>query len=49
MVSEPDSEPRSSWGVSDQGSGIFGYVNYIVEKNRKEILDKLLNGTTDSL
>ncbi|CAG8337661.1 unnamed protein product [Penicillium nalgiovense] len=24
--------------------GIFGYVNYIVEKNRKEILDKLLNG-----
>ncbi|OQE90795.1 hypothetical protein PENNAL_c0011G11048 [Penicillium nalgiovense] len=26
------------------GNGIFGYVNYIVEKNRKEILDKLLNG-----
>ncbi|GKZ65933.1 glutamine--fructose-6-phosphate aminotransferase [isomerizing] 2 [Aspergillus niger] len=24
--------------------GIFGYVNYLVEKNRKEILDTLLNG-----
>ncbi|KAJ5510165.1 glucosamine--fructose-6-phosphate aminotransferase [Penicillium expansum] len=24
--------------------GIFGYVNYLVEKNRKDILDTLLNG-----
>ncbi|GKZ26498.1 glutamine--fructose-6-phosphate transaminase (isomerizing) [Aspergillus brasiliensis] len=24
--------------------GIFGYVNYLVEKNRKEVLDTLLNG-----
>jgi hypothetical protein len=25
-------------------SGIFGYVNYLVEKDRKFILDTLLNG-----
>jgi hypothetical protein len=27
-------------------SGIFGYVNYLVEKDRKFILDTLLNGTS---
>ena len=26
-------------------SGIFGYVNYLVEKDRKFILDTLINGT----
>ena len=25
-------------------SGIFGYVNYLVEKDRKFILDTLVNG-----
>ena len=25
-------------------SGIFGYVNYLVEKDRKTILDTLVNG-----
>jgi glutamine---fructose-6-phosphate transaminase (isomerizing) len=25
-------------------SGIFGYINYLVEKDRKFILDTLLNG-----
>ena len=25
-------------------SGIFGYVNYLVEKDRKYILDTLVNG-----
>lgn len=25
-------------------SGIFGYVNYLVERDRKFILDTLLNG-----
>jgi len=27
-------------------SGIFGYVNYLVEKDRKTILDTLVNGTS---
>lgn len=26
-------------------SGIFGYVNYLVEKDRKFIIDTLINGT----
>jgi glucosamine--fructose-6-phosphate aminotransferase (isomerizing) len=26
-------------------SGIFGYINYLVEKDRKYILDTLVNGT----
>lgn len=26
-------------------SGIFGYINYLVEKDRKFILDTLINGT----
>ena len=26
------------------GSGIFGYINYLVEKDRKYILDTLVNG-----
>jgi hypothetical protein len=25
-------------------SGIFGYINYLVEKDRKYILDTLING-----
>jgi hypothetical protein len=25
--------------------GIFGYINYLVEKDRKFILDTLVNGT----
>jgi hypothetical protein len=25
-------------------SGIFGYINYLVEKDRKYILDTLVNG-----
>ena len=29
---------------SDGGSGIFGYINYLVEKDRKYILDTLVNG-----
>jgi hypothetical protein len=27
-------------------SGIFGYVNYLVEKDRKFIIDTLINGTS---
>jgi hypothetical protein len=27
------------------GSGIFGYINYLVEKDRKYILDTLVNGS----
>lgn len=32
-------------------SGIFGYVNYLVEKDRKTIIDTLVNGgfSRDSL
>lgn len=26
-------------------SGIFGYINYLVDKDRKYILDTLVNGT----
>ncbi|KAH0595380.1 hypothetical protein MHUMG1_07132 [Metarhizium humberi] len=29
---------------SPQNSGIFGYINYLVEKDRKFILDTLING-----
>jgi hypothetical protein len=28
----------------DHDSGIFGYVNYLVEKDRKYILNTLING-----
>lgn len=28
----------------DTHSGIFGYINYLVEKDRKYILDTLING-----
>ena len=32
-------------GLADMGnSGIFGYINYLVEKDRKTILDTLVNG-----
>ena len=27
------------------GSGIFGYISYLVEKDRKFIIDTLVNGT----
>jgi glucosamine--fructose-6-phosphate aminotransferase (isomerizing) len=30
-------------------SGIFGYINYLVEKDRKFILDTLVNGQPPSL
>ena len=30
--------------VSSPFSGIFGYVNYLVEKDRKFIVDTLING-----
>jgi hypothetical protein len=33
-------EGRANMG----NSGIFGYVNYLVEKDRKTILDTLVNG-----
>jgi hypothetical protein len=29
--------------------GIFGYINYLVEKDRKFILDTLVNGTWPSI
>lgn len=34
--------------VSSPRSGIFGYVNYLVEKDRKFIVDTLINGTWPS-
>lgn len=30
--------------VFSPSSGIFGYVNYLVEKDRKFIVDTLING-----
>jgi hypothetical protein len=30
-------------------SGIFGYINYLVEKDRKYILDTLINGKCSPL
>lgn len=33
-----------SLGREGGNSGIFGYVNYLVEKDRKWILDTLING-----
>lgn len=32
------------WGLTNI-SGIFGYINYLVERDRKYIIDTLLNGT----
>jgi len=35
------------WDIADSSqpiSGIFGYINYLVEKDRKFILDTLVNG-----
>jgi len=34
------------WTRANDGvcSGIFGYINYLVEKDRKYILDTLING-----
>jgi hypothetical protein len=37
---ETAAEGRANMG----NSGIFGYVNYLVEKDRKTILDTLVNG-----
>jgi hypothetical protein len=31
-------------GLTLVKSGIFGYINYLVEKDRKYILDTLVNG-----
>lgn len=33
--------------ILSQNSGIFGYLNYLVEKDRKFIIDTLLNGELD--
>lgn len=30
--------------ANDNDSGIFGYINYLVEKDRKYIIDTLVNG-----
>lgn len=30
-------------------SGIFGYINYLVEKDRRFIIDTLLNGESPSV
>lgn len=35
--------------ADDSASGIFGYVNYLVEKDRKFILDTLVNGEWSQL
>jgi hypothetical protein len=48
VVSGLYSESSSSM-IIDQSSGIFGYVNCLVERDRKYILDTLVNGTPDSL
>ena len=37
-------EPLADTTLS-ASSGIFGYVNYLVEKDRKFIIDTLINGT----
>lgn len=29
-------------------SGIFGYINYLVEKDRKYIIDTLVNGMLEA-
>ena len=40
-----DSICASFWEeLLTQSSGIFGYINYLVERDRKFILDTLLNG-----
>lgn len=36
-------------GLTYTRSGIFGYLNYLVERDRKYILDTLVNGTARSL
>ena len=38
--------PRQLNTSADRCSGIFGYINYLVEKDRKYILDTLINGTS---
>jgi hypothetical protein len=40
------STDRRGTKADDAGnSGIFGYINYLVEKDRKYIIDTLVNGT----
>ena len=39
MVERRERERELTWD-----SGIFGYINYLVEKDRKYILDTLVNG-----
>lgn len=34
--------------VAFSSSGIFGYINYLVEKDRKFIVDTLINGTSSA-
>ena len=50
MVSTPLHDRNNKLNTTVEGranmgnSGIFGYVNYLVEKDRKTILDTLVNG-----
>ncbi len=41
LVEDPPADPLA-WKY--KLSGIFGYINYLVEKDRKYILDTLVNG-----
>lgn len=38
------SDAQESRKLTSTRSGIFGYINYLVEKDRKQILDTLVNG-----
>ena len=40
----PRSRQRCSTKADESPSGIFGYINYLVEKDRKYILNTLING-----
>jgi glucosamine--fructose-6-phosphate aminotransferase (isomerizing) len=35
--------------LNNKSSGIFGYINYLVERDRKFILETLLNGKPANL
>ena len=43
---------KTHWGVVYEliltVSGIFGYINYLIERDRKFILDTLVNGGSPS-
>lgn len=40
----PPARPCPRDSLTRNNSGIFGYVNYLVEKDRKFILNTLVNG-----